>query len=68
MMAGLPPSWLIMASVAAVLALAAAYVVTRPAHGETGVYGRRIAGTMLGAGALILGGFAYAMQSWGAGK
>lgn len=68
MTVALPPSWLVMAIVATVLALAAAYVVTRRARSEAGVYGRRIAGTMLGAGAVILGGFAAALSGWGAGR
>ncbi|MGJ3648977.1 hypothetical protein ACLB0R_10950 [Sphingomonas sp. GlSt437] len=61
-----PPA--IMATVAAVLAIAAIWVLTRRVTSEAGAYGRRIAGTMLGAGAVILGGFAWAMQSWGAGR
>ena len=61
-----PP--VIMAIVATVLALAAIYMITRPARSEPAIYGRRIAGTMLGAGAIILGGFAYALSSWGAGR
>jgi len=61
-----PP--VIMAMVAALLAIAAIWVLTRRATTEPAVYGKRIAGTMLGTGALILGGFAYALNSWGAGK
>lgn len=61
-----PP--VIMATVAAALAIAAIWVRTRPALTEPAVYGRRIAGTMLGAGAIILGGFAFALNSWGPGK
>lgn len=59
---------LIMALVAGALALATALVVTRRAQSEAGVYGRRIAGTMLGAGAVILGGFAFALSGFGAGR
>ena len=61
-----PP--IIMATVAAALAIAAIWVLTRRATTEPAIYGKRIAGTMLGAGALILGGFAYALNSWGAGR
>ncbi|MBA4771673.1 MAG: hypothetical protein H2054_01020 [Sphingomonas sp.] len=59
---------LIMALVAGALALAAALVVTRRTRSEAGVYGRRIAGTMLGAGAVILGGFAFALSGFGSGR
>lgn len=59
---------LIMALVAGALALAAALVVTRRTRSEAGVYGRRIAGTMLGAGAVILGGFAFALSGFEAGR
>ncbi len=45
-----------------------AFTLTRPATSEAAIYRRRIAGTMLGAGAITLGGFAYALSSWGAGK
>jgi hypothetical protein len=61
-----PP--VIMAMVATVLAMAATYVITRPALTDPAIYGRRIVGTMLGAGAIILGGFAWALQSCGPGK
>jgi hypothetical protein len=61
-----PP--VIMGMVATLLALAAIYIITRPALTEPAVYGRRIAGTMLGAGAIILGGFAFALNSWGPGR
>ena len=57
---------LVMAAVALLVLVAAAVTLTRPARSEAGVYRRRIAGTMLGAGAIILGGFAYALWSWGA--
>jgi len=56
---------LIMASVATVSGFAAIVVLTRPGVSEQAVYGRRIAGTMFGALAIILGGFAYALASWG---
>ena len=58
----------IMAIVASVAALAAIYVATRPALTEPAIYAQRISATMLGAAAIILGGFALALQSWGAGK
>lgn len=55
-------------AVVALLALAgAAFTLTRPAASEAAVYRRRIAGTMLGAGAVILGGFVYALSSGNAG-
>ena len=56
---------LIMASVATVSGVAALVVFTRPGVSEQSVYGRRIAGTMFGALAVILGGFAYALASLG---
>jgi len=56
---------LIMASVATVSGVAALVVFTRPGVSEQSVYGRRIAGTMFGALAIILGGFAYALSSLG---
>ena len=59
---------LVMAIVALLALAAAAYTFTRPAASEAAVYRQRIAGTMLGAGAIILGGFAFALSSWGAGK
>ncbi|MEO5867154.1 MAG: hypothetical protein ABIS14_07940 [Sphingomonas sp.] len=62
----IPRAPLIMAAVAGVSAIGAGVVLTRPARGEGSVYARRIAGTMLGAFAVILGGFAYALWSWGA--
>jgi len=58
-----PP--VVMAIVAALAAIAAIYVVTRTARTPQAIYGRRIAGTMLGAAAIILGGFAWALESWG---
>ncbi|GAA0302173.1 hypothetical protein GCM10009087_09940 [Sphingomonas oligophenolica] len=59
---------LIMASVAATAGIAGLVVFTRPGRSEGAVYGRRIAGTMLIALALLLGRFAWALSSWGAGS
>jgi len=56
---------LIMASVATVSGVAALVVFTRPGVSEQALYGRRIAGTMFAALAVILGGFAYALASLG---
>ena len=56
---------LIMGAVALTSGAAALVVLTRPGVSEQAVYGRRIAGTMFGALAIILGGFAYALASWG---
>lgn len=67
-MSALASPSIVMALVAAVLMLAATWVVTRPARTGPARYGRRIAATMLGAGALILGGFAAALSGWGAGR
>lgn len=58
----------VMALVAAAAGLLAIVVVSRPGASEAARYAKRIAGTMLGAGAVILGGFAYALSGWGAGK
>ena len=55
---------LIMALVAATSAVAAGVVLLRPVHSEAGAYGKRIAGTMLAAFAIILGGFAASLWSW----
>ena len=55
----------IMASVATVSGVTALVVATRPGVSPQSVYGRRIAGTMFGALAIILGGFAYALASAG---
>ncbi len=52
---------LVMACVSGAAALASAIVLTRPARSEAAVYARRIAGTMLGAGALILALFAWGL-------
>lgn len=57
---------LVMALVAATSASAAAIVLTRPVTSEAGAYGKRIAGTMFAAFAIILGGFAASLWSWGA--
>ena len=59
---------LVMAVVALLVLGGTAFTLTRPATSEAAIYRRRIAGTMLGAGAIILGGFAFALSSWGAGK
>ena len=58
----------IMAAVAATAGIAGLVVVTRPVRSEAGRYRRRIAGTMLIALAVILGGFANALNMWGAGS
>jgi len=55
----------IMAAVAATAGVAGLVVLTRPVRSEGAVYGRRIAGTMLLALALLLGRFAWALDSWG---
>lgn len=53
---------LIMACVSATCALAGATIFAIPARTEQGVYGKRIAGTMLCAGALILALFAWGLE------
>lgn len=58
----------IMGVVSAALAVAATAVWTRPARSEGAVYARRIAGTMLGAAALVLAMFAWSMAGWGPGR
>jgi hypothetical protein len=58
------PAPLVMALVAATSAVAAGVVLLRPVHSEAGAYGKRIAGTMLAAFAIILGGFAASLWSW----
>lgn len=58
------PAPLVMALVAAASAIAAAIVLARPVTSEAGAYGKRIAGTMLAAFAIILGGFAASLWSW----
>ena len=59
---------LVMAVVALLVLGGTAFTLTRPATSEAALYRRRIAGTMLGAGAIILGGFAFALSSWGVGR
>ena len=59
---------LIMTAVATVAGIGGLVVVTRPVRSEAGRYRRRIAGTMLIALAVILGGFANALNSFGAGQ
>ena len=59
---------LVMAVVALLVLGGTAFTLTRPATSDAALYRRRIAGTMLGAGAIILGGFAFALSSWGAGR
>lgn len=59
---------LVMAVVALLALAGAVYTATRPTASEAAVYRQRIAGTMLGAGAIILGGFAFALHSWGTGR
>ncbi|MDB5704177.1 MAG: hypothetical protein JWN66_1293 [Sphingomonas bacterium] len=56
---------LIMAAVAATAGVGGLIVFARPARSEGAIYGRRIAGTMLIALALLLGRFAWALSSWG---
>jgi hypothetical protein len=58
----------IMFGVAVLLAVVAVVVLTRPVASDMAVYARRIIGTMLGAGAIILGEFAFVMQNSGAAK
>ena len=58
----------IMAIVAAALAFAAIAVWTRRVTSEGTVYVRRIAGTMLGAAAVVLAMFAWSMAGWGPGR
>jgi len=60
----MPGAPLVMARVAAASATAAAIVLTRPVTSEAGTYGKRIAGTMFAAFAIILGGFAASLWSW----
>ena len=56
----------IMALVALACAILATALVLRATPTEHSVYRNRIAATMLAAGAIILAGFAYALNSWGA--
>lgn len=55
---------ILMALVALACAGGALYVFRRATHSEASVYRNRIAATMLGAGAIILAGFAFALHSW----
>ena len=59
------PAPIIMAVVALLAAAGAGYFMWRPVRSDASVYRNRIAGTMLGAAALTLGGFAWALYSWG---
>ena len=54
---------LIMTCVSATVAAAGIAVIATPARSERAVYGKRIAGTMLVAGAIILAMFAYGLES-----
>ena len=56
----------LMFMVAALCAALATVIVVRRAADEAAVYRNRIAGTMLGAAAIILSGYAYALRSWSA--
>lgn len=60
----MPRAPLVMALVALASAAGAAIVLLRPVTSEAGAYGKRIAGTMLAAFAIILGGFAASLWSW----
>ncbi len=57
-----PP--VIMGLVASVAGLLAVFVVSRAGATDQARYAKRIVGTMLAALALILGGFAWALESW----
>lgn len=57
---------LIMACVAATSAVAGATILALPARSEAAVYGKRIAGTMFCAMALILTLYAFGLQRMGA--
>ncbi len=56
---------LVMALVALTCAVGGAVLFMRATPSEASVYRNRIAATMLAAGALILAGFAFALNSWG---
>ena len=58
----------VMALVALACAVGGAVLFTRATPSEASVYRNRIAATMLAAGALILAGFAFALNSWGSGS
>ncbi len=53
---------LVMACVSATIGAAGLAVAAMPARSEQAVYGKRIAGTMLIAGAVILAMFAYGLE------
>ncbi|OJY67939.1 MAG: hypothetical protein BGP16_03745 [Sphingobium sp. 66-54] len=53
---------LVMAAVSAASALAGAVVLSRPAHSEQAIYGKRIVATMALAFALILALFAWGLE------
>jgi hypothetical protein len=57
---------LVMAAVAGLCAISATLILSRPVHSEAGRYGKRISATMFAAFAIILGGFAASLWSWGA--
>ncbi len=54
----------LMSLVALVCGIAAALIALRATPTEAAVYRNRIAATMLAAAAMILAGFAFALQSW----
>lgn len=60
-MFGINPAVLIMACVAAVAALGGLTIVAWPVRSEQGIYGKRIAGTMALALALMLALFAWGL-------
>lgn len=62
------PAAILMAIVALACAGGALYVARRTTHSEASVYRNRIAGTMLGAGAIILIAYAFALYSWNVAK
>lgn len=62
MSAGYAP--LVMAAVAGLAGLGAFFFMRRATTSEASVYRNRIAAAMLGAAALTLGGFAFALYSW----
>lgn len=57
---------LVMATVAGLCAISAAVILSRPVNSDAGAYGKRISATMFAAFAIILGGFAASLWSWGA--
>ena len=58
---------LVMAIVALIAGAGAIFFMARRTTSEASVYRNRIAGTMLAAAALTLGGFAWALHSWASG-